>query len=73
MHAKIMEDILEIMITYLEMLPLVLQHVEAVTSCGSFPCLASHVSCSWTACNLCHAPFLPYVIACPLSNLWLDL
>ena len=28
------------MITYQEMLPLVLKHVEAVTSCGKFPCLA---------------------------------
>ena len=28
------------MITYQEMLPLVLKHVEAVTSCGNFPCLA---------------------------------
>jgi len=38
-NAKIKEDILEVMITYQEMLPLVLKHVEAVTSCGNFPCL----------------------------------
>jgi len=37
---------MEVKITYIEMLPLVLKHVEATTSCGSFPCLASHVSCS---------------------------
>jgi len=64
---------MEVMITYLEMLPLVLKHDEAITSCGSFPCLASHVSCSCTNYLLCCTPFLPYVIVCSLSNLCLDL
>ena len=40
MHARMKEDILEVMIAYQEMLPLVLKHVEAVTFCGNFPCLA---------------------------------
>ena len=61
------------MITYLEMLPLVLKHVEDITSCGSFPCLASHVYCSSTNYLLYCSPFLPYAIICSLSNLCVDL
>jgi len=67
MYAKIKEYILEVEITYQEMLPLVLKHVETITSWGSFPCLASHVPCSWTTC------LLSYAIICSLRNLCLDL
>jgi len=44
MYAKIKEDILEVKITYQEMLPLVLKHVEAVTSCGKLSFLGYLVS-----------------------------
>jgi len=58
------------MITYQEMLPLLLKHVEAITSRGSIPCLANHVP--WTAALLCCTPFLPYALIC-LSSLCMDL
>jgi len=61
---------MEVMITYLEMLPLLLKHVEAIISCGSFPYLASHVSCLCTNYLLCCTP---YAMICSLSNLFLDL
>jgi len=57
------EDILEVMITYQEMLPLVPKHVDVVTSCGNLSCLAI-------------LPPLLYsflAIICSLSNLCLDL
>jgi len=63
MYDKIKEDILEVKITYQVMLPLVLKHVEDVTSCGNFPLLAilSPLLYSFLA------------IICSLSNLGLDL
>jgi len=63
MHYRMKEDILEVMITYQEMLPLELKHVEAVIYCGNYPCLAilSPLLYSFLA------------IICSLSILCLDL
>jgi len=62
MHARIKEDILEVTITYQEMLPLVLKHVEATTSYGRFPCLDILSPLLYSFLTLCHYLFSVYFV-----------